>query len=187
MIRRSVAVLPRYLGRIFGVVAAWVGVFTLNESVLAATQHSSRANWVFLPAAVRLLAVLLFGEVGAVGVVFGSLLTLPHAMAIDPAYNAALAISSGAAPLAAVLVSRQFMAISRNMGGLRAWHILVLSVSCAASNAIVLNGYMWASGHLHGDFIQIATVFVRDMLGTAIVLFVLSNLLAFTLPQPRNV
>ena len=34
---------------------------------------------------------------------------------------------------------------------------------------------------------QIVTVFVRDMLGTAIVLFVLSNLLAFTLPQPRNV
>lgn len=185
MIKRRVAVLPRYLGIIFGVAVAWAGAFTLNESVLAASQHSSRANWVFLPAAVRLLAVLLFGEVGAVGVVIGSLLTLPHALAIDPAYNAALAISSGAAPLAAVLVCRQFMAISRNLGGLRAWHIVVLSIASAAANAVILNSYLAAIGRLHGDIEQIATVFVGDMMGTAIVLFVLSNLLAFALPRRR--
>ena len=176
---------PRFAATTLGVAITWFAAFTLNETLLMASQHSSRANWIFLPAAIRLLAVLLFGEVGAFGLVLGALLTLQHGWATDPAYNVSLAISSGIAPLAAVWICRQLMSVSRELSSLRAMHIIVLSVASAAANAIILNGYIAVSGHLHGDMEQIATVFVGDMLGTAIVLFALSSLLAFALPRRR--
>ena len=168
---------------VFGVAAAWMGSFTLNEWALAATAHSSRANWVFLPAAVRLLAVLLFGELGALGLAIGSLCVLLQHSSHDLGYNIGLAVSSGMAPLAAVYVCRRFMQLGSDLAGLRPQHIITLSVASALANAVMLNSYMAAMGRLRGDIEQVLTVFVGDTLGTAIVLFVLSNLLAFALPR----
>ena len=179
--------IPQFGMIVIGVALTWDAAFTLNEKVFVGLQHSIRANWIFLPAAIRLLAVLLFGETGALGLALGAFLTLPNGLNNDVAFNVALAMTSGIAPLAAVMVCRKFMHIARDLGGLRAWHIVVLSIASAAANAIILNSYLAAIGRLHGDVEQIATVFVGDMLGTAIVLFLLSSLLAFALPRSSKV
>jgi hypothetical protein len=162
---------------------SWFVTFRINSWVFAATEHTSVASWVFLPAAFRPLAVLLFEEVGATGLVLGGYLTVYGTARGDNFHEIMLSVVSGITPLFAVMLGKWLFEIPRDLAGLRAGHIIVLSVSCAAANAIVLNGYMWASGHLHGDFIQIATVFVGDVTGAAIVLFLLSSTLSFALPR----
>ena len=169
-----------------GVAAAWTLLFELNLAWFAATEHSARANWIFLPAALRLLAVLLFGDVGAIGLVIGAFYTLPPLASGELVHGMVLAGTSGLAPLIAVGIGRRHFAIASDLAGLRALHIVVLAISCAAANAIILNGYLLVTGQLAGDLRQIFTVFVGDVAGAAIVLLAISSSLALVLPRRRG-
>lgn len=179
----------RYLVRsatiVLGVALTWIAAFSFNEWVFPATMHSLRANWIFLPASIRLLAVLLFDELGAVGLTVGAFVTAWGGVADDLAFNLGLAISSGLAPLASVSCCRRLMKVGPDLAGLRPLNIMCFSVASAFANALLLNGYLGLVGRLHSDIGQIGTVLVGDVLGTAIVLLVLSNLLTFALPKRR--
>lgn len=159
---------------IMGVAAVWLAFFELNALVFAQFEHSSRAHWVFLPAALRVLSVLLFRGEGAAGLVVGAYLTLPHDPASSLAYELSLSISSAVAPLAAIWFCRQFFPIAPNLAGLRGKHIITLSVANAAVNSVVINMVMAVAGKPNGNFEQMAAIFVGDMLGAAILLALLS-------------
>lgn len=168
---------------VIGIAVTWLAAFKLNEWAFSGTIHSARANWIFLPAAIRVIAVLLFGDLGALGLVVGAYLVVSGAGGDNGMHSFTLAVSSGIAPLIAVIALKRWFSISNTLAGLRPWHIIALSVACAASNAALLNGYLWLAGHLHSDFVQIATVFIGDVLGMAIVLLVLSVALSFAMPR----
>jgi hypothetical protein len=165
---------------------AWWASFHLNAWVFAGMQHTSVASWVFLPAVFRPLAILMYDKIGAVGLVLGGYLTVYGTTHGDNVHEVMLSVVSGVTPYFAVTLGKRLLAIPSNLAGLRMNHIIVLSASCAASNAIVLNGYMWASGHLNNDFMQVATVFVGDIIGATIMLFLISSVLAFALPRQRR-
>lgn len=170
---------------VMGVAAVWIAAYSFNEGILAITAYSDRANWIFLPASIRLIAVLLFDEVGAVGLALGAFVTAWFGMAHDWPYCFGLAVSSAIAPMIAVAGCRQFVASGRDLAGLRPIGIAILSIACAGANALLLNGYLGAIGRLQSNFSQVAIVLVGDTLGTAIVLFILSGLLTFSLPKRR--
>ena len=170
------------LAIILSVALLWAGAFRLNAAMFNAFEYSQLANWIFLPAAIRILSVLLLGYTGALGLMLGAYLTLlPSAPLL---HNIFLAISSGLAPLAALWVCRRLFPIAPDLAGLRAWHVLMLSLANAAANSIILNSYLASVGRLQGQWVQIMTVFVGDVLGTALVLLLLSTLIAAFLP-PR--
>ena len=168
---------------VIGIAVTWLAAFKLNEWAFSGTIHSARANWIFLPAAIRVIAVLLFGDLGALGLVVGAYLVVSGAGGDNGMHSFTLAVSSGIAPLIAVIALKRWFSISNTLARLRPSHIIALSVACAASNAALLNGYLWLAGHLHSDFVQIATVFIGDVLGMAIVLLVLSVALSFAMPR----
>lgn len=170
---------------IIGVALTWVAAFSLNEWVFAPERHSLRANWIFLPAAVRLIAVLLFEEVGALGLALGAFVVVSAGSAENWLYDGGLALSSGIAPLAALIASRRFIIIQPDLAELKPRHVLVLALSGAVANAAILNAYLAAVGRFHGDVEQIVTVLIGDCVGIAAVLIVLSTFLAFALPRRR--
>lgn len=183
--KRSGLGLVRSVTITLGVALTWVAAFDFNEWMFSGTAHSTRANWIFLPASIRVIAVLLFAELGAVGLAIGAFLAVSLESPIDWRYNAGLAISSGIAPLLAVTACRKFLKIAPDLTGLGPANIVALSIAVAAANAVLLNGYLYAISALHSGVGQIVTVFVGDTLGTAIVLLVLSGLLTFALPKRR--
>ncbi|MFN3457862.1 MAG: hypothetical protein ACK4Z8_09840 [Novosphingobium sp.] len=177
--------LVRSVSIILGVVLTWIAAFSFNEWAFAGTAQSARANWIFLPASVRLLAVLLFGKLGAMGLAMGAFLAASTETQVDWAYNAGLVISSGIAPLLAVTGYCKIVKIGPDLAGLGPASIVALSVAAAATNAVLLNGYLYAISRLHTGIKQIAIVFVGDTLGTAIVLMALSGLLTIVMPKRR--
>lgn len=170
---------PIKLAIVVGVALAWNGLFSLNSLVFAQLAHSSRAHWIFLPAALRVLSVLMFGYVGAVGLMVGAYFTLPHAAVSDLPYEFLLSLSSGLAPLTATDLCGRVIDLSDDLSGLRGKHIILLSVASAFANSVFVNGCMIIANRWHHDIEQIATIFVGDMLGTAIVLTVISIALRF--------
>lgn len=163
---------------IVGVAVVWLAFFKLNAFAFSYLEHSSRAHWIFLPAALRVISVLLFEEAGVVGLMLGAYFTLPHDETSSLAYELMLSASSAIAPLIAIWACQRFFKIAHNLAGLRGHHIIALSIASAAANSIVLNASMAISGKLHGDWNQVATIFVGDMLGAATLLSVFALLAA---------
>ncbi len=163
-----------------GVAVVWLAFFKLNAFAFSYLEHSSRAHWIFLPAALRVISVLLFEEAGVVGLMLGAYFTLPHDDASSLPYELLLSASSAIAPLIAIWSCQRFFKIANNLAGLRGHHIAALSIVSAVANSIVLNASMAIVGKLHGDWNQVVTIFVGDMLGAATLLSVLAVLASLT-------
>lgn len=173
---------------VFGEVAAvaaiglsWSFLSQLNAWLFAGLEHTSRAHWIFLPAALRPLVILLFGRTGMLGLILGSYLTISGTT--DAFAAITLSLILGISPWAAVTFGKAILDIPQSLAGLKARHIVLLCFLCAGTNAIALNGYLWLLGQLDGGAIQVATVFVGDMAGSTIVLFLISVLLAQIRPH----
>ena len=52
--------------------------FYANDALFADLEHHRGAHWIFLPAGLRLLSILLLGSIGAIGIFLGSLLVAFH-------------------------------------------------------------------------------------------------------------
>lgn len=166
---------------IVAIAAAWYAVSQFNAWLFAAAAHSLNAHWIFLPAAFRPLVILLHGKAGALGLVLGAYLTLHGETNGDVVHAIIFSIILGLTPWLAVSLGQWILEIPPSLSGLRAQHIVVLCMLCAGANAVTLNGYLWMVGRLSTDLTHVAAVFVGDLLGSAIILFLLSSTLAFVL------
>jgi len=162
------------LAIIVGVAIVWLALFELNEWLFSHAAYSERAHWIFLPAAVRVLAVLLFGGRGAAGLMVGAYFTLPHQEDADLIYESLLAVSSGLAPLIAVAACQKVLSIKRDLAGLRGSHIAALSIASAVANAGLLNILMLVTGRHDWGTTLFATIIVGDTMGAAILLLVIA-------------
>jgi len=161
-----------------GVAVLWLTVFNLNMWLFSHAAFSERAHWIFLPAAFRIMAVLVLGARGAAGLILGAYLTLPHTTSEDLGYEMLLSISSGVAPLAAVVFCRRLFTIHRDLNGLNGWHVIALSVSCAIANSLFLNMLMWVMDKQPLDAEAMLAIFIGDIFGAAIVLGIIATALS---------
>jgi hypothetical protein len=166
-----------------GVAAAWVIFFNINSALFAQLANSPRAHWIFLPAALRVLSVLLFDGWGAAGLMVGAYFTLSQHGLADLPGDLLVAASSALAPLIGIAACRRWLHIAWDLSGLRGLHIIAVSVATAAANTVILNLALAAVGQFHGNLVRIATVFVGDVLGTAIMLSVIAAALSLITRQ----
>ena len=170
---------------IFMIAALWYAIFRLNEWLFPFFEHTLRLNWIFLPAALRPLIILMFGGTGALGLILGAFLSVYGTTHGDLLHWAVLSIVLGATPWFAVSLGKAFLNIPQDLAGLKPRHILLLCGLCAGMNAVTLNGYLWSTGNLDGGAILVATVFVGDVVGAVILLLLTSSILAFAMPRRR--
>lgn len=167
-----------HLGVILGVAVAWHVLFTLNAWLMASYIYVPWASWIFLPAALRIIAVLLFGWAGAAGLAVGTLYSATRDPMIDAPYLVLLALSSGMAPLLAVWLCRTRLRFGENLHGLKPSHIVIIAILGAAANSILSNAVLVLAGRMSEDWWPLVVVFLGDLNGAAIVLFVLSTALS---------
>ncbi len=153
---------------------AWAALFEINLWLFSGLEHTIRAHWIFLPAVMRPLCILMFGGLGAWGLVIGAYLTVYGTTDGEYLHEIMLSVISGLLPWVAVSAGKALVGISGTLAGLRAKHIVTLCVLCAAANAVGLNAYLWMAGRLDGDLIQFLTIFIGDSFGSAIILFLIS-------------
>lgn len=156
-----------------GVVAGlWIGLYSLNGWLFDRLAFSEHVSWIFLPAALRMIAVLLAGWVGALGIFLGSLATCVYFLGLsDPTYVVIIAGISAFAPTAALLVCARFWGTKMNLAGLSAMHLLVLSTVSAGFTAIMHNAYFMMLGKVDAVVSSTGAMFVGDFIGTLIVLY----------------
>lgn len=116
----------------------WVAFFWLNEQFFSATLESFGAHWIFLPAALRVAAVILFEEEGALAVGLGSLLSVWLFDRNDgPLLAVTTSIVSGLAPYLGLLAVRRLFALRPDCANLTPDYLLALTGLCSFFNALL--------------------------------------------------
>lgn len=150
------------------VAALWVLLFELNRWLFASWEASALANWIFLPAALRLVAVLILGWRGACGLFVGALVT--NALMATP-WPQALALStlSALGPVMAVKLAHDVLRWPTDLAGVRFSHLLLLAALGAFCNGLLHHSYLlWTQQAQAGE--QLLAMISGDMVGTVAVM-----------------
>ena len=168
--------LPKYLHpsfvrsaalQILLVTCVWIVFYHLSTDVLAYFAFNHETFWVFLPAGIRLVAVILFGWVGVVGLFIGSVLT-PD----DVPFTHVLLLSavSALAPKLALISGRRLLHLSPILTALTPFHLVVLALMASTYNALMRVGLIHLLGHAQPVF-NLLPMFVGDLVGTFIIFY----------------
>jgi hypothetical protein len=178
----------RSLGQAFGVAVVWLVLYVLNDLMFSSAAVTEHLSWFFLPAFIRMLAVMLFGCVGALGIFVGSLCSGWYSM-LEPNYISVLTLAgfSAIAPLAAFLLCSQYFSFKRDLRGLSATQLICLGMVSAALTAGIHNLHFSAVGHVDNFWDGFVPMFVGDALGTFAMLYLAKLLVGLALSnQPRT-
>jgi hypothetical protein len=156
---------------------AWTALHQINAIWSEALAWSAGVTWLYLPAAIRLLAILVFGLRGAIGLFVGGLVTMTLSSEAPVERVLAVAALSALAPMIAVTLALNCLKLERDLGGITPRQLLALVVASAAVSVCLHNLYYW-SADLHDDlFSGLWPMFVGDVLGTLLVLYALRGVL----------
>ncbi|MCX7222257.1 MAG: hypothetical protein NTW89_05035 [Burkholderiales bacterium] len=156
------------------VAVLWTCLFYANDWLFSNLSVSKVIHWIFLPAAIRMLAVMALGWVGAIGLFVGALLT--NDMVLHSSWEDAIAIAalSAVGPLAAVRFCTQWLGLEEDFAGLRPTQLITFAVAGAICNVVPHNVYFFFSGHSPDILSGMLPMLVGDLLGTLVVLYLAS-------------
>lgn len=157
-----------------GITTLWVALFQLNNFLFSEINLTSFISWIFLPAAIRMLAVMIGGWAGSLGLFFGAILTNVGSLEFEPLNVLVLAGLSALGPLAAVHLCTRWLQIPVDLSGLQRSQLLVFAVAGAIFNVFPHNLFFYMTGMSDDAWSGVLPMLVGDLSGTLIVLYVAS-------------
>jgi len=171
------------------ITCAWCSTYYLNEWLFSQfILVEGFISWVFLPAAIRVLAVLLAGWVGVVGLFLGSIVTFMFVTGYEPVaiHILVLATISSVAPMLALLICAKYLNIQNSLQGLSASNLFVLCVVSAIFSVFPFNLAYYFFGLSINILDGIGPMFIGDFLGMLMVLYLIRLLLPKSQKQPKG-
>lgn len=159
---------------VLGVAMLWLVLYELNTLLFSGVQLTSFIGWIFLPAAIRMLAVMVGGWAGALGLFLGALFTSLGRLEYEPLNIILLAGLSALGPLFAVYLCTRWLKLPNDLAGLQRSQLMVFAVAGAVFNVFPHNLYFYLIGLTHDAWSGILPMFVGDLAGTLIVLYLAS-------------
>jgi len=162
-------------------------MLVVNEWLFTRWEFARGINWIYLPAGMRLLCILLFGEAGAIGLLIVSWLVCFFYFFPDDFVRSFMGgILAAAAPYLVYRIAQQAYGLRASLTNLTPKRLLVLIVAYSVASPLL--HHIWF--FLHGDTNQFMegffAMFVGDLMGTLIVVYTMKILLSF-LPASRQV
>ena len=157
---------------IFAVATLYFLGFYANDVLFSNLEHHRGAHWIFLPAGLRLLGILLLGSSGAIGIFLGSLLVAISMGQATPLGIVVEPLISAGAPLLTYYLALRY-GLSVNLKNLNAKSLLLLATLFAAASALMHSIWFATQGVAESFSASFLAMFVGNLLGTIIVLYVI--------------
>lgn len=152
--------------------------FYANDALFSALEHHRGAHWIFLPAGLRLLSILLLGSSGAVGIFLGSLLVALNMGKSTPLGMIVESLISAGAPLLTYYLALRY-GLSVNLKNLNAKSLFLLATFFAAASALMHSIWYATQGVAESFAASLTAMFVGNLLGTIIILYAIRAFLIF--------
>ena len=145
----------------------WVLLFRFNLWMFSSFEMTSFISWIFLPAAIRVLAVMACDWVGVLGLFAGALFTNQADPTLDLTDGLVLAVLSATGPLVAFWFCTRLLRLPSTLSGLTARQVLVFAAIGALLNAVPHNIYFYLSGRMASPIEGIVPMFFGDLFKTS--------------------
>lgn len=164
----------------------YYGTYLFNGWFFSSVEIAPYVSLIYLPAAVRMLFALVLGLPAAIGMALGTLLIIYTTQgAWTVVWYEAIPVSmiSGFSPLVAVAIGVRWLKLPSDLRGLKPSHLMQFTLLGALCNSIPTNGFYWLAGNLDTPLPAMAQMFVGDVLGTLLVLWLASTALKIFAPK----
>lgn len=156
-----------------------------NELLFPQLEFMRGINWVYLPAGMRLLCTLLFGEAGAIGLLIVSwLVSFFYFFPNDFIRSFMGGILATAAPYLVYRIAQQVFGLRASLANLTPRRLMICIVAYSVASPLL--HHIWFA--LHGDSTNIVqgffVMFTGDLIGTLIVVYTAKILLSFLPVKP---
>lgn len=160
-----------WLAMVLATMVLFVAMLAVNEWLFRRFEFVPGINWVYLPAGIRLLSTLLFGEAGAIGLLLVSWLVSFYWFFPDDGLRAFMGgILATLAPYAVYRFARHAWGLQASLANLTPRRLLVLVV--AYSLASPLLHHLWFALQGQDDLLRgFFVMFVGDLVGTLLVMY----------------
>jgi hypothetical protein len=155
----------------------WVVLFSLNKWLFSSIEVNAFVTWIFLPAALRMVSVLLVDWQASVGLVLGAFLTADLHSDRQAFEMVPLALISGFGPLLAKYSASRWMGVDSSLTNLRAIHLWGYAVMGGTINSVLSQAYLQWLHPSENPASVMLTMFVGDVLGSVMMLLLVSWLL----------
>jgi hypothetical protein len=160
-------------------------LYTLNDWLFASLEFHTGANWVYLPAGLRLLCTLLMGAEGAIGLFLGSMLisatTSPN---MEFTTLLVAAVISAGIPYC-IYRTALFYGMPSSLENLSVKFLLVLIFTYSLLTGFAHSIWFWMQG-ISDDFLgTLLAMFIGDLSGTLIIIYAIKFFL-FVLDRFRK-
>ena len=149
------------------VVCAWIIFYHLSVDMMAYFAFNDETFWVFLPAGIRIVAVIIFGWVGVVGLFIGNIFTPDN---FPLSHVLMLSAVSALSPKLALISGRRLLHLSPTLASLNPLHLVVLALMASCYNALMRVGLMHLLGYSQPLF-NLLPMFVGDLVGTFMIFY----------------
>ena len=159
------------------VAALWTVLFYVNGYFFDAAEVAPLVSLVFLPAALRPVAVLLFGVPGAIGLILGAALTIPSVEDLNFSTMLIVVFNGIVAwgVLTLMRLSSTFRAeLSADMAGLSLRTIMVLAALTAIVSSTTNSFFISLSPELSTSAGLTLPMMLGDAIGALLMLYLLS-------------
>ncbi len=152
--------------------------FRLNHFLFSDFQFTQRVHWVYLPAGLRLLLVLLFFDLGVAGIFFGSLM-MNYSYFFDGDHVFALVVC-GLVAFSAWLtrfLSLKWFDLGENLAGLSLGIVFKMALLLATLSSLMLQYWFYINGKTSDFLNSFMVMALGKFTGTLIVLSIFSVVL----------
>jgi hypothetical protein len=152
----------------------------VNQEIFTHTEFVRGVNWIYLPSGVRLLSTLLLGGDGAIGLLVASWLVdffyfFPH----DPIRSFAGGIIATMAPYGVYRIALERYALRASLTNLSPRRLLILAFAYSVANPVLHHIWFALRGDTDHIFERLFAMFVGDLTGALILLYIMKGILAF--------
>jgi hypothetical protein len=164
----------------------YVLVFKLNAWLFSVARVTDHISWIFLPAAIRMLAVMLLGWAGVAGLYIGSLSLLGSMFEFDPLGALIVAGLSSVPCLIAARLVQRLLKVSSDLVGLTGRQLLIFGLAGGFLSSMGHTLYFAYAAQSLAPVEGFLPMFVGDTLGTFIVLYLGALILNWVLPADKG-
>jgi hypothetical protein len=167
------------LASIISTISVFVVSLWVNQEVFTHSEFVRGVNWIYLPSGVRLLATLLLGADGAIGLLLASwLVDFLYFFPNDPIRSIAGGIIATVAPYATYRLAREHYGLQASLSNLTPKRLLVLALAFSVANPLLTNIWLALCGNTTNIGERFFAMFVGDLSGALIVLYAMKALLS---------
>jgi len=180
----SMSNLRLQISLVVATVLLFTGTLWLNEHIFTSSEFLRGINWVYLPAGMRLLCMLLFAEAGALGLLIASwLVNFLYFFPNDFSRAFMGGIVATAAPYIVYKLAQHVFGLRASLTNLTPKRLLICVLAYSVASPLLHHFWFF----LHGDSVSVdglLVMFVGDLTGTLIVIYAMKGLLSL-LPRRR--